>query len=93
MGPHMADEHRWVAGCCKGNANAIPPIPPTDAEITECPHKAHCVNCGGPHRADSRKCKFWDHWFEQQWINAKYAEVRQCRIDARSHPNNLRPIA
>jgi len=77
MGPHMADEHCWVAGCCKGNANAVPPIPLTDAETTECPHKAHCVNCGGPHRADSRKCKFWDHRFDQQWINAKYAEVRQ----------------
>jgi len=74
-GPHKAEEHRKVASCCKGNDNTDPPILPTPQSITECPHKAHCINCGGSHAANWHKCKFWDHRFDQQWINAKYAEV------------------
>jgi len=64
-----------------------------DSIIPECPHKAHCINCGGSHAASSHKCKFWDHRFDQQWINAKYAEVRQQRLDSRNNSNNLRPLA
>ncbi|KAK1223714.1 hypothetical protein PQX77_013402 [Marasmius sp. AFHP31] len=29
--PHLAEEHRFLAGCCKGNSKAMPPIPPTPA--------------------------------------------------------------
>jgi len=92
-GPHKAEEHRKVASCCKGNTNANPPILPTPQSITECPHKAHCINCGGSHAANSRKCKFWDHRFDQQWINAKYAKVCQHCLDSRTNSNNLRPLA
>ncbi|KAF4614683.1 hypothetical protein D9613_002817 [Agrocybe pediades] len=73
MGPHRLEEHRTVAKCCKGNAKANPPIPPTPAD-QDCPHKAHCVNCGGDHAASNRKCKFWVNRYDRTWIEAKYRE-------------------
>ncbi|KAF9537270.1 Gag-like protein [Agrocybe pediades] len=78
MGPHRLEEHRIIAKCCKGNAKEDPPIPPTPAD-QDCPHKAHCVNCGGDHAASDRKCKFWINRYDRTWIKAKYQEVRLRR--------------
>jgi hypothetical protein len=77
-GPHRKEHHRALAGCCKGNAKATPPVPPT-AEGTACPHPARCVNCSKNHAADSRQCNFWRHRFDSDWIKARYEEVRSRR--------------
>ncbi|CAA7271391.1 unnamed protein product [Cyclocybe aegerita] len=37
-GPHKQKEHRQHAGCCKGNAKAKPPVPPTPRN-QPCPQK------------------------------------------------------
>jgi hypothetical protein len=37
LGPHHKDHHRVLAGCCKGNPKATPPVPPTP-EGAPCPH-------------------------------------------------------
>jgi hypothetical protein len=77
-GPHCAEHHRTLGGCCKGNAKANPPIPPT-APDAPCPHPPQCPNCRKDHSADSRKCAFWRHRFDQDWIKARYAEVRAAK--------------
>jgi hypothetical protein len=75
-GPHRSKHHRMLSGCCRGNTKAIPPIPATP-EGEPCPHPTRCVNCRKDHAADSRKCKFWAHRFDQEWIKAHYDEVRE----------------
>ena len=76
MGPHSREHHRTLAGCCKGNAKTTPPTLPT-AEGMPCPHPSRCVNCRKDHPADSRKCNFWRHRFDQDWIKARYTEVSE----------------
>ncbi|KAF9267612.1 hypothetical protein L218DRAFT_845202, partial [Marasmius fiardii PR-910] len=73
-GPHSNDEHRLVAGCCRGKPKANPPIPPTEVG-KPCLHQPICPNCRGKHSAYSRECQFWRHRFDRTWIDAKYAEV------------------
>jgi hypothetical protein len=89
-GPHRKEHHRTLVGCCKGNPNANPPIPPM-AEGLPCPHPIRCMNCHKAHAADDRKCDFWCHCFDSEWIKARYAEVRE-RQRSRS-PNANRPAA
>jgi hypothetical protein len=85
-GPHRKEHHRALAGCCKGNDRVVPPVPPTE-EGMPCPHAARCLNCRGPHSADDRRCKFWRHRFDQEWIKARYDEVSAGRR-SRSPPAN-----
>jgi hypothetical protein len=63
-----SDDHWVLAGCCKGNPKATPPVPPTP-EGAPCPHVSRCPNCQKPHATDDRKCNFWRHRFDQEWIN------------------------
>ena len=87
-GPHRKEHHRTLAGCCKGNANATPPVPPT-APGEPCPHPFRCPNCHKGHAADDRRCNFWRHRFDQEWIKARYAEVRaasRTRSPLTHHP-------
>ena len=88
-GPHCKEHHRALAGCCKGNKKATPPIPPT-AEGEPCPHAPRCPNCGNEHAADDRRCNFWRHRFDQDWIRARYSEVSANRC-SRSPPSNPFP--
>ncbi|CAA7263214.1 unnamed protein product [Cyclocybe aegerita] len=62
------------AGCCKGNAKAKPPVPPTPHD-QPCPHKGHCVNCHKDHAANSASCKFWAHCYDCEWIMAEYRQT------------------
>jgi hypothetical protein len=89
-GPHRKEHHCTLAGCCKGNPNANPPILPT-AEGLPCPHPVRCLNCCKAHAADDHKCDFWCHCFDSEWIKAHYAEVRE-RQRSRS-PNTNHPTA
>jgi hypothetical protein len=89
--PHTEDRHRALAGCCKGNAKANPPVPPTPAG-TACPHTERCLNCEKrTHTANSNKCPFWRHRFNGQWIQRKYSALREGRAlstvqaDAQQH--------
>ncbi|CAA7264641.1 unnamed protein product [Cyclocybe aegerita] len=70
-GPHEQEEHHQHAGCCKGNAKAKPPVPPTPRN-QPCPHKGHCINCHKDHAANLASCKFWAHCYDREWIMAKY---------------------
>ncbi|CAA7264636.1 unnamed protein product [Cyclocybe aegerita] len=73
-GPHEQKEHRQHAGCCKGNAKAKPPVPPTPRD-QPCPHKGRCVNCHKDHAANSASCKFWAHRYDREWIMAEYRQT------------------
>ncbi|CAA7263212.1 unnamed protein product [Cyclocybe aegerita] len=73
-GLHEQKEHRQHAGCCKGNAKAKPPVPPTPRD-QPCPHKGHCVNCHKDHTANSASCKFWAHCYDCEWIMAEYRQT------------------
>ncbi|CAA7268109.1 unnamed protein product [Cyclocybe aegerita] len=75
-GPHEQKEHRQHAGCCKGNAKAKPPVPPTPRD-QPCPHKGRCVNCHKDHTTNSALCKFWAHRYDREWIMAKYRQVHE----------------
>ncbi|CAA7267342.1 unnamed protein product [Cyclocybe aegerita] len=75
-GPHEQKEHRQHAGCCKGNAKAKPPVPPTPRD-QPCPHKGRCVNCHKDHAANSASCKFWAHRYDREWIMAEYRQVHE----------------
>ncbi|CAA7267576.1 unnamed protein product [Cyclocybe aegerita] len=72
--PHEQKEHRQHAGCCKGNAKAKPPVPPTPRD-QPCPHKGRCVNCHKDHAANSASCKFWAHRYDREWIMAEYRQT------------------
>ncbi|KAJ3500265.1 hypothetical protein NLJ89_g9874 [Agrocybe chaxingu] len=63
-----------MAGCCKGNPKATPPVPPTPKE-EPCPHTPWCVNCKGDHPAFSSHCKYWDHRFDREWIMEEYRKT------------------
>ncbi|CAA7263692.1 unnamed protein product [Cyclocybe aegerita] len=73
-GPHEQKEHRQHAGCCKGNAKAKPPVPPTPRD-QPCPHKGRCVNCHKDHAANSASCKFWAHRYDREWIMNEYRQT------------------
>jgi hypothetical protein len=91
-GPHSRNEHRQCCGLCKGDKKAKPhPIPPTPRD-QECPHKFKCIacrrdNCG----VDSRKCQFWNHRFDRDWIVAQYAKVRAFQERGRQSLNRSIP--
>ena len=85
-GPHSIDEHRAAAGCCKGNPNANPPVPPTPRD-QPCPHSARCPNCRGNHLSMAMACPFWRHRFDRNWIVAKYSEVHAVRAARRIASN------
>jgi hypothetical protein len=87
MGPHRKDHHRTLAGCCKGNPGANPPVPPT-LEGVPCPHPSRCPNCRKAHAADDRRCDFWRHRFDQDWIRARYSEVRERQRSRSPHANH-----
>jgi hypothetical protein len=89
-GPHRKERHCTLAGCCKGNPSANPPIPQT-AEGLPCPHPVRCMNCHKAHTADNRKCDFWCHRFDLEWIKVHYAEV--CERQHSHSPNANRPTA
>ncbi|CAA7261914.1 unnamed protein product [Cyclocybe aegerita] len=86
-GPHEQKEHRQHAGCCKGNAKAKPPVPPTPHD-QPCPHKGRCVNCHKDHTTNSASCKFWAHRYDCEWIMAEYRQV--CELTARRQLTNPR---
>jgi len=86
-GPHESESHRHAWGLCKGNLKAKPPVPPTAAD-QPCPHPARCPNCRERHPATDRKCPFWHHRYNPQWIKAKYAEVRVHRAHGWTNSNN-----
>ena len=81
--PHDFNHHREVAGCCKGAPKATPPILPTPVG-TPCPHKDRCLNCGGDHIVDSRKCWFWGKRFNRDAIMSKYQSVHESKRAAPS---------
>ncbi|CAA7263228.1 unnamed protein product [Cyclocybe aegerita] len=60
-------------GCCKGNAKAKPPVPPTPRN-QPCPHNGRCVNCHKDPAANSASCKFWAHRYNREWIMAEYCQ-------------------
>ncbi|KXN80846.1 hypothetical protein AN958_07171 [Leucoagaricus sp. SymC.cos] len=66
-GPHSEANHRSIAGCCRGNPTANPPVPAT-MEGAPCPHTACCVNCSGGHSASDCKCPYWRHHFNREWL-------------------------
>jgi len=86
-GPHKSESHPHACGLCKGNLKAKPPVPPTAAD-QPCPHPARCCNCRERHPATDRKCPFWRHHYDPQWINAKYAKVRVHRAHGQINSNN-----
>jgi hypothetical protein len=88
--PHYKDAHREFAGCCQGNPNGKPPVPPTPEGHT-CPHRSHCPNCKGNHEADDKCCPFWCNQFNRDWIDAEYEKVcsRRCEGTHRSNVTSL----
>ena len=76
--PHLECHHRALAGCCKGNLKADPPVSPTSADAP-CPHDPRCINCGKNHVSNDRKCIFWRNRWDGEWIKARYAKVRALR--------------
>ncbi|CAA7263235.1 unnamed protein product [Cyclocybe aegerita] len=62
------------ARCCKGNAKAKPPVPPTPHD-QPCPHNGRCVNCHKDHAANSASCKYWAHRYDREWIMNKYRQT------------------
>jgi hypothetical protein len=82
-GPHRSEHHRSLSGCCKGGPDGK--NPPATKEGEPCPHKPRCVNCRKDHAADDRRCNFWRHRFDHDWIKARYEEV-STRKRSRSPP-------
>ena len=87
MGPHSQEHHHTLSGCCKGNTKVTPLVPPT-AEGMPCPHPSLCINCRKDHPANSRKCNFWQHCFDHNWIKVRYAKVSVWRCSHQPHANN-----
>ncbi|PPQ93933.1 hypothetical protein CVT25_010844 [Psilocybe cyanescens] len=75
----LLEEHRTVAGCCKGNLKADPPQAPMPGG-EPCPHTPRCPNCGKNHGAHERACVFWSHRFDQLWHVEKYRQDLLVRI-------------
>src|SRR6267154_111200 len=74
-GPHSEANHRSHAACCKEQPDATPPVAATPFGIP-CPHESRCVNCNGSHAAnDKKKCPFWRHRFDREWISRRYSAV------------------
>lgn len=73
--PHGEEHHRIMSSCCKAHPKANPPRPGTASNLP-CPHNACCINCKGKHRSDSRDCPFWAKRFKEDWITARYQQVR-----------------
>jgi hypothetical protein len=85
--PHHTEHHCEMASCCWGNAKANPPIVPTP-QGEPCPHSKRCPNCGEAHVASDRKCIFWKHRFDHEWIQLKYSEVCSCQSVRLTPPAN-----
>jgi hypothetical protein len=73
-GPHSEANHCELAGCCQGNPLAKPPQPATPLGAP-CPHAARCVNCTGLHSASNRRCPFWHHCFDRNWLSTRITSV------------------
>src|SRR6267154_411362 len=74
-GPHSEANHRSHAACCKEQPDATPPVAATPFGIP-CPHESRCVNCHSLHAAnDKKKCPFWRHRFDREWISRRYSAV------------------
>ena len=88
--PHTEEEHRHVAGCCKGNPGANPPVPPTPSG-EPCPHSFRCLNCRKEgHSVMNRKCPFWSARFDRAKVDALYAKVRAFQELGRRFSNTVR---
>ncbi|KDR65183.1 hypothetical protein GALMADRAFT_82167, partial [Galerina marginata CBS 339.88] len=91
-GPHMEEQHRGHAACCKGAPKANPPVPPTPVGQA-CPHHHRCSNCKKEHPATSNKCRFWGLRFDRSAIEALYTQVRERVVVRRpatsSNPSSL----
>jgi len=74
-GPHREEHHRVLAVCCKGNPKVNPPVQATPVDAP-CPHTARCLNCGSSHPANSRRCIFFNHRFDGDWIRGRYAALQ-----------------
>ncbi|PPQ93734.1 hypothetical protein CVT25_013042 [Psilocybe cyanescens] len=74
-GSHKLEEHRAIAGCCKGNPKADPSQAPMPGG-EPCPHTPCCPNCGKNHSAHEGACVFWSHRFDQLWHVEKYCQVQ-----------------
>ena len=70
--------HRALAGCCKSNLKANPPISPTATGVP-CPHTPRCINCGKDHTSNDKKCIFWCNRWDGEWIKAHYSKVCALR--------------
>jgi hypothetical protein len=79
-GPHSKANHCTPASCCRGNPSATPPQPATP-EGAPCPHAMHCVNCEGKHSASDRRCPFWHHQFNWDWLSSQVGLVYK-RLEA-----------
>ncbi|KDR65295.1 hypothetical protein GALMADRAFT_82031 [Galerina marginata CBS 339.88] len=90
-GPHMEEQHRDHAACCKGSLKSNPPIPATPAG-EPCPHHHRCSNCKKEHSATSNKCMFWGLRFDRPAIEALYKKVRE-RVVVRRPSTSSNPSA
>ena len=63
--PHLMDNHWEFAWCCKANSKIN--LPRLEMKKGEpCPHLFKCLNCKGPHTADSVEYPFWKHYFNKE---------------------------
>lgn len=69
---HPARMHNAQAECCRDTPSGTP-----------CTHVPKCANCGGPHRATAPECPFFQHRYDQGWLQAHNA----------SRPRGLRSAA
>ena len=77
-GPHLTDNHHDFAWCCKANDKLNPPRLETK-KSEPCSHSFKCLNCKGPHVADSVECPFWKHRFNKEWHSKEYTKLREAR--------------
>jgi len=77
-GPHLTDNHRDFAWCCKANDK----LNPSRLETKKgklCPYSFKCINCKSSHVADSVECPFWKHHFNKEWHSKEYAKLQEAR--------------
>ena len=76
--PHLTDNHQEFAWCCKANNKSNSPRTETK-KGDPCPHLFKCLNCKGPHVANSIECPFWKHCFNKKWHSKEYAKLQKAR--------------
>ena len=77
-GSYLTDNHQEFAWCCKANSKINPPRLKTK-KGEPCPHSFKCLNCKEPHTANSVKCPFWKHCFNNKWHTKEYAHLQEAR--------------